>query len=295
MSRNVLQQIRSAISTLNPNEVREIAERPVSVGLAASGSAGYAAMEDFFSPGSLSADKRWTSVQILHRTSDASPGEQYDLLIYEQGMQPPPNGGQRKAFPFYYARPERTVQEILEAREDLGLPLARHFTPFRQAVAARVVTTVAKENALFSLATALPNLIPGFSVPWAAGEFASDTTVLTVNQIRMAFLLAGASDRDIGFREQKAEIGGIIAGAFGWRSLARNLVGKLPLGGGIIPKGAIAYAGTWVIGQSIERVYRIGYGMTRQERRAAYEEAFERGKGVASALLENLRRRAAEG
>ena len=40
--------------------------------------------------------------------------------------------------------------------------------------------------------------------------------------------------------------------AFGWRALARELVGHIPLGGGLIPKGAIAYAGTYVVGKGLE-------------------------------------------
>ena len=102
------------------------------------------------------------------------------------------------------------------------------------------------------------------------GEFASDTAFLTANQIRMAFLLAAANDRDIGYHEQRGEIASIILGAFGWRALARELVGKIPWGGGLVPKAAIAYAGTRVVGMSLERYYRLGKAYTRAERRLAY-------------------------
>ncbi len=73
-----------------------------------------------------------------------------------------------------------------------------------------MVKKVAKENALFSLATALPDIVPFISLPWAVGEFASDTAFLTANQIRMAFLLAAANDRDVGYHEQRGEIASII-------------------------------------------------------------------------------------
>jgi hypothetical protein len=95
----------------------------------------------------------------------------------------------------------------------------------------------------------------------------------------------------VGYREQRNEIASIIAGAWGWRSLARELAGKIPFGGGLIPKAAIAYAGTFVVGQSLERLYRLGYGLTRRERKAAYEQAFVRGKEVAGGLLEKVRRK----
>ena len=38
-------------------------------------------------------------------------------------------------------------------------------------------------------------------------------------------------------------------------------MGKIPLGGGLIPKGAIAYAGTYAVGKSLEFYYR-GQGST---------------------------------
>ncbi len=111
-----------------------------------------------------------------------------------------------------------------------------------------------------------------------------------MNQIRMAFLIAGASDGDIGYREQKAEIASIITGAFGWRTLARELVGKIPFGGGIIPKGAIAWAGTYVVGVSLDRYHRLGYGLARAERREAYQAALERGKAVVEAMVASIKR-----
>ncbi len=139
------------------------------------------------------------------------------------------------------------------------------------------------------MATALPDVIPFLSLPWVAGEFASDTAVLTANQIRMTFLLGAASDRAVGYREQKGEIASIIAGAFGWRSLARELAGRIPLGGGLIPKAAIAYAGTWVVGISLERYYRLGYGLTRRERQEAYRKSLDRAKSIVAGLLKQVK------
>jgi hypothetical protein len=170
------------------------------------------------------------------------------------------------------------------------LPLAKRLYPFREQAGHRVVRSIARENTLFCLATALPDIVPGLlTLPWAIGAYGSDSAFLTANQIRMAFLLAAASDRDVGYREQRPEIASIAAGAFGWRALARELAGKIPLGGGLIPKAAISWAGTYVVGLSLERLYRLGYGFTRDERRAVYEEALGHGKEVAATLLENLR------
>jgi hypothetical protein len=109
----------------------------------------------------------------------------------------------------------------------------------------------------------------------------------------MTFRLAAANDRSIGYREQASQIASIAAGSLGWRALARELVGKVPFGGGLIPKAGIAWAGTFAVGLSIERLYRLGYGFTRAERRAVYEEAFEHGRQIAGMLLDGLRHKKA--
>ena len=275
-----IKHLKGAIANLNPDEVREQAERPIRIGIHAATELSFFHMESYFAPASLSGGRRSEAERMLARVEPATPNNLFDIEIHSEGAGEPPG-----SFLFSFDEPERTVRRILAKHPGLALPLARNLAPFRQPVVDRIVHSVARENAVFSLATALPDIIPLISLPWAAGEFASDTAVLTANQVRMTFLLGAASDRAVGYREQKTEIASIVGGAFGWRSLARELVGKIPLGGGLIPKAAIAYAGTWVVGRSIERLYRFGYRLTRQERHDAYEQALERGKAIAGSLL----------
>jgi hypothetical protein len=291
MSVKILQHIKDALGNLNPDEIRSHTERPLRLFLYANNQDAYRQMEDFFAPPHLSGAKRAEVRRIVHRASaGVTPSQDHDLEIYfedsDQGLLTPT----RTVFAFSADNPKRTITDILSQRPDLAIPLARHIAPFREEVSKRIIRKVAKENALFSLATAIPDIIPFISLPWAVGEFASDTAVLTANQIRMAFLLAAASDRAVGYREQKAEIASIVAGAFGWKALARELVGKIPLGGGLLPKAAIAYAGTRVSGMSLERYYRLGRGYTRAERRQAYEDALERGRTFATSLLRGLKK-----
>lgn len=229
--------------------------------------------------------------RVLVRECDPDASGRFHLVFHERGALPPASWvSGEDAFAFDPVDPDRLVHHVLDVREEYALALARLFPPFRQAVAHRAIHKTSKENALFSLLTALPNIVPSLAeLPWAVGEFASDTAVLTANQIHLAFVLAGASGRPIGFREQRSEIGSILAGAWGWRTVARQLVGKVPFGGGLIPKAAIAFAGSYVVGLTLERIYRIGYGLSEDERATAYEEALGRGKEVAGMLLKRLR------
>ena len=292
MPMNIFQNIKDAISSLNPDEFREHAERPLRLILYAGDEDQYRRMESFLAPAGVSSNKRAELSRIIHRASEGTPvSANGDVEIYFEEAQAGWPARSDAAFAFHPDNPERTISEVLKRRPELAIPLARYIYPFRQPVVHRIVRKISKENTLFALATALPDIVPLISLPWAITEFASDTAFLTANQIRMAFFIAAASDRTIGYREQRSEIGSIVLGAFGWRAIARELVGKIPLGGGLIPKAAIAYAGTRVVGMSLERYYRIGYGYTRDERRAAYEEALTRGKQIAGSLLHGLRQR----
>jgi hypothetical protein len=290
MRAQVFQHLKEAIGHLDPDEIRKHTERPIRLFLYAYSDESFRQMENFFAPPELSAERRAELGYIIYRAAEGClPCESHDLEIYFEDS---PGGGLRRAnqvFAFHAEDPGQIVHDVLDRRPDLAVPLAVHVPPFREEVSRRIVKKVARENAFFALATALPDVIPFLSLPWAIGEFASDTAVITANQIRMAFLLAAASDRDVGYREQKGEIVSIALGAFGWRALARELAGKIPLGGGLIPKAAIAYVGTRVAGMSLERYYRIGYGYSRAERRMAYEQALERGKTLAVSLLDTLK------
>ena len=281
----VLSQIKGALSSLNPKAVREDADRDVRICLVAASPESLGRMETFFAPPHFSMERRAEAVRLLVR----GPALGCDLEIYDSSLLRP-----NKGFSLDLESPDECIRRILKKREDLMLPLARNLYPFRKPAAHKIIRAVAKENAMFSLATAIPDIVPSLaSIPWAVGEFGSDTAFLTMNQIRMAFHLAAVSDRPIGYREQRSEVASIIAGAFGWRALARELVGKVPFGGGLIPKAGIAYAATYAVGLSLERLYRLGYGFTRDERKAVYEEAFQHGKQIAGMLLDSVRQRKA--
>jgi hypothetical protein len=286
MALALLKSFKTAYSSLNPVEVRRMAERPLAIELVADSEEVYSYMEAYLIPAKTPAADRRTGLHTLHRASNPDKPAAADIAIYEQGISCP-NG----AFTFYPQNPHQTIQDILDARPDLEISLARQFLAFRECAIHRIINRVAKENALFTMVTAMPNIIPSFlELPWAMGEFATDSAFLTVNQIRMAFLIGAASGRPVGLVEQKAEVLGIVASAFGWRALAREMAGKIPLGGGLIPKAAISWAGTFVVGRGVEQVYLTGDRFRRNEHIELYNKALEKGKEVAGHLLQTIRK-----
>jgi uncharacterized protein (DUF697 family) len=278
-----LKQARAAMSLLNPNEVLAQAQKPLHIGLVASSPQAYAEMEEYLLPTSLPLEERTYRLDYIHRVGQAGVPDSVDLILFEQGLD-----ASRGTYTFVRDNPAATVNEIVRGNDDIALPLARQFPAFRGPVVERTIHTVARENALFAITTALPDIIPNLmELPWAFGEFASDTVFLTGNQVRMAFLIAAAYGKEVGFSQQKGSIVSIAAGAFGWRALARELVGKIPLGGGLIPKGAIAYAGTYAVGKSLEWFYRGNGNPNREQRRLLYREGLDRGREIAAGAAQD--------
>jgi hypothetical protein len=279
----VLLGIRTALSHLRPREVRDQARLPFTIQLFAPSPEAYRDLETYFAPSPRMASAAPADVTFaIQRGHDFVSGNA--IRVRDENLP-----YEADAFVFRRNEPERVLLEILDRYPDLHLSLARQIEVFRKPVAQNITWNVAKENALFSVATAVPSMMPLISLPWALGEFASDTAFLTANQIRMAFMLAAAHDRTVGYAEQKAEIASVFAGAFGWRALARELAGKMPMGAGLVPKAAISFAATYVIGMSLERLYRHGKGFTREERQAIYQEALERGREMVAGFLRQAR------
>ncbi|MCX6374794.1 MAG: hypothetical protein NTU88_01925 [Armatimonadetes bacterium] len=193
-----------------------------------------------------------------------------------------------RQFTFDPAHPESSVKAILSTRrgEKLRLALAASFPAFRAEVTRRIVREVSRENALFVIATALGDVVPSVFQPLIGfAEAATDTVFLTANQVRMLFLLGAAHGRMVGYSAQWREIISIVGAAFGWRSIARNLVGKIPFGGGLVPKGAVAYAGTTVVGEGLIFFYTTGRRMTRKEMKEAFKRAYSDALGAVKSLV----------
>lgn len=291
VSLSPLRQINHALKTLNPNEVRALSDRDVLLGVLAADDAFAADVFSYLLPADLTDQRAREAGKRILRVADEADFDRATAGFAEPGVPHPPH-----FTAFDRLRPERAVDRILEDNDEDHLALARWFLPFREHVIERIIRRTARENALFTVATAIPNVVPSALVlPWAVGEFASDTAFLTMNQVRMAFQIAAAADHEVGYGEQKAQIGSIVAAAFGWRALARELVGKIPAGGGLVSKGLVSFAGTYAVGKGLDKLFRFGDRMTRAERNEHYTDAYEKGRSVVEAIVDRLKAsRAAE-
>jgi uncharacterized protein (DUF697 family) len=154
------------------------------------------------------------------------------------------------------------VPKMAALLEDRALAMARALPGTREAVAQSLILDSAKTNAQFSLVSSLPSNIPVIGTLTSLG---ADTLVLTKNQALLVFKLAAVHGRALDSKAQlAAEIVPVIGAAFLWRSVARSLVGLLPGLVSAVPKAAISFAGTYVVGQSAHYYYRWGRRPQRQ-------------------------------
>ena len=173
------------------------------------------------------------------------------------------------------------VEAILDAvPTPLRLPLARQLPPLRSAVIGALIEDAARTNALYSLTTGLAEVVPVLNVPLNL----ADVVVLTKNQLLMSYRIALAAGKRGRGRELLTEVAGVIGSGLLFRQAGRSLIGLIP-GVGIVPKVAVAYAGTVAIGRGVSVWAQDGGKLTKASVRGFYLEASRRAKQVAKDLV----------
>lgn len=176
----------------------------------------------------------------------------------------------------------------LDLVPDLALPLGRRVPGFRLAVSERLIRDASRANGQFALVSSLPANLP--FVGGLVGDMA-DIIVLTKNQGLLVYKLAGLHGRDLEQRAALAlEIAPVIGGAFFWRSVARSLLGLLPGVVGGLPKAAVAYAGTYVVGQMARYYYATGRRPSPELIARFQADGARLATGVLDRLRERLKR-----
>lgn len=167
---------------------------------------------------------------------------------------------------------------LLRTLPGKSLVAARRLPPLRAGAADALIASTARVNAEFALLSGLPAGLPIVGSVMGAG---ADLLVLTKNQAMMVLRLAAVYGRDLERRWQlAAEIAPVVGGAFAWRTLARLLVGLLPAPLGLVPKTAVAFAGTVVVGKIAKYYYEHGVGPSGDLTRRFAGEAVEEWRGA---------------
>ncbi len=211
-------------------------------------------------------------------TSGASPQTLQIASEYVQRLNAPPT----EEFDFILGCdalevPQDAIEAIVEHFQRNEFPLvalARVLPGTREMVVNRIVEEVASLNAGLAMLSAVPSVVPllGLLAPPAA---VADMVVLTKNQLLMVLRVAAAYGKAPDWRRRLPELASVLGAAFGWRAVARELVGFVPGGVGMVIKGMVAYAGTLTVGRAAAWYYATGRAPGRAERERLYQQAWE--------------------
>jgi uncharacterized protein (DUF697 family) len=149
------------------------------------------------------------------------------------------------------------LSKIAAAHSDQSIALAYNVPAFRPIIIHQLSHTRAFENAKVAAVSALPGVIPltDWLMPATA---AGDMLILTRNQIVLLLEVAACYGRPPETKARIKELLPIVGTAFGWRAVARELVGLVPGGVGVVIKAALAYAGTYSVGRAAAFYYSGG-------------------------------------
>jgi uncharacterized protein (DUF697 family) len=173
---------------------------------------------------------------------------------------------------------------VTAAPPALRIALARQLPPLRPRVVSALIEETARTNALYSLTTGLAEVVPILNAPLNL----ADVVVLTKNQLLMSYRVALAAGKRGQGRELLGEVVSVIGGGLLLRQAGRQLIGLVP-GAGIVPKVAVAYAGTIAIGRAVSAWAVGGERLTKDAVTAFYREAWQRSKEVAKDLVARAR------
>lgn len=176
---------------------------------------------------------------------------------------------------------EHFVPVVLKLLPDRKLSLGRNYPLLRNAVAHDLINETSFANASYSFSTGIAEIIPALTIPFNV----ADMVILTKAQAFMIYRLGLVFGLSSHWQDHLAAFGSTVGFGFVWRTIARQLVGLVP-GFGVIPKVAIAYAGTYAIGRGALQWYETGRAVSRADIERFFREALEQGKRIAAALGE---------
>ncbi|HUY83041.1 MAG TPA: hypothetical protein VMU86_00580 [Steroidobacteraceae bacterium] len=182
----------------------------------------------------------------------------------------------------------RILPHLIDVCRNVEIAVGRRLPMLRTTVAAKLTRDAALNALKVSGASALIDNVPVVGV--FLGAFVSAGDMMAITGIQMMLMLqiraTFGKDPDVA---QMWELLPIVGGGFGWRALARELSGFIPVGG-IFIKSAIAYAGTVVVGEGATFYELHGRHMASVDAARVYEDARASAQSFARDVLTRIRR-----
>jgi uncharacterized protein (DUF697 family) len=182
----------------------------------------------------------------------------------------------------------RLFPHLVESASAVEIAVGRNLPVLRDAVAAKLTRDAANSALKVALASAVVDHIPVVGIVLGAFVSAGDMVAITGIQVMLMLHIDAVYGRDPDV-QRTWQLLPVIGGGFGWRALARELAGFIPVAG-IAIKGAIAYAGTIVVGEGVTFFHEQGRHMTAGQAASVYERAKDDALRFARELIGRFRK-----
>ena len=182
----------------------------------------------------------------------------------------------------------RFFPHLVECAKGVEIAVGRRLPVLRDCVASKLTRDAANNALKVALASAVVDHIPVVGIVLGAVASAGDMVAITGIQVMLMLHIEAVYGRDPDV-QRTWQVLPVIGGGFGWRTLARELAGFVPVAG-IAIKGAIAYAGTIVVGEGVTFFHEHGSYMTKGQASTLYERAKDDALRFGRDLIAKLRK-----
>lgn len=181
----------------------------------------------------------------------------------------------------------RLLPHLIDACKGIEIAVGRRLPALRTTVAAKLTRDAALNALKVAGASAVLDHVPVLGVVLGAFASAGDMFAITGIQMMLMLQIAATFGKDPDMARMW-ELLPIVGGGFGFRALARELAGFIPVGGVFI-KAAIAYAGTVVVGEGATFYELHGRHMQAGDASKIYDDAKASATQFARDVLSRLR------
>ncbi len=183
----------------------------------------------------------------------------------------------------------RIFPQIIDRCKGLEVAIGRRLPALRETVSAKLTRDAASSALKVAAASAVVENVPLLGIVLGAVASAGDMVAITGIQIALVMQIGAAygHEPDVG---RIWELLPVVGGGLGWRALSRELAGFVPVAG-IAIKGAIAYAGTIVVGEGASFFYEHGKHMTAAQATVIYDERKRAATAFARDFITRLRKK----
>jgi uncharacterized protein (DUF697 family) len=181
----------------------------------------------------------------------------------------------------------RVFPHIIDRCKGTEVAVGRRLPALRETVSAKLTRDAASSALKIAAASAVVDHVPVLGIILGAVASAGDMAAITGIQIVLMMQIGATYGKDPDV-QRIWELLPVVGGGLGWRALSRELAGFIPVAGVAI-KGAIAYAGTIVVGEGVGFFYEHGRHMTPLQAGQIYEERKRAALSFARDLVARIR------